>query len=102
MFGEMFGKDMEDSLGLAFYTVACRVVGKGESIGRGFWVNGVGEGLLVLFTLGDLDRGLVEGDKVVVGIGEGKVVAGNEERALAKGSLGRVKDVSKVNEKEDR
>ena len=79
MLGEMFGKDKEDSLGLAFDTVACWVVGKGEGIGRGFWVNGVGEGLFVLFTLGDLERGLIEGDKVIICVGEGKVVAGNEE-----------------------
>ena len=64
---------------MAFYTVACRVVEGSSRIGRRFWVNGIGEGLLVRVTLSDLDRRLIEGDHVVVGVGEAEVVAGNEE-----------------------
>ena len=86
---------------MALDAVTGRVVGKGEGIGRGIWVDGVGEGLLVSFALGNLIGGLAEGKHVVVGVGEGEV-AGNEERALAQSSLGGVKDVGKVNEEEDR
>ena len=81
--GEMVGKDKEDSLGLALDAVAGRVVGEGKGIGRGFWVNGVGEGLLVGFALGNLIGRLAEGKHVIVGVGEGEV-AGNEEGAFAK------------------
>jgi hypothetical protein len=54
-------------------------VGGSRRIGRSFWVDGVGEGLLVGFTLGDLERGLIEGDKVIICVGEGKVVASNKK-----------------------
>ena len=96
IFGKVLGKDQKGSLGLAFDAVTGRVVGRSWGIGRRFWVNDIGEGQLVHFPLGDLDRGLVEGDEVVVGVGEGKVMAGNEERAFVEGGFGSVENVSKV------
>jgi hypothetical protein len=78
VFSEVLGEDQKNFLGLALNAVAGRVVGRNWGIGRRIRVNGIGEGLLVRFALGNLIGRLVEGKHVIVGVGEGKV-AGNEE-----------------------
>jgi len=77
-FSKVLGEDQKNFLGLALDAVTGRVVGRNWGIGRRIRVNGIGEGLLVRFALGNLIGGLVEGNHVIVGVGKG-VVAGNEE-----------------------